>query len=202
MTDLKTDQEKAEEIKLWWKENGISVVAGVAIAIAAVFGWQQWQKHQSSTIEQASTLFNQTQKNFDDKVLTTIKNEHSSTPYASLASLAAAKHAAEQGNNELALSELNWVIDNTSDNNIKEVATIRLIRVQISAKQYDKAEQQLSQTYSTAYTPLIDELKGDLYHAQNKSKEAIDSYQRAILNSGGNPPRYLQMKLDSLGSGA
>ena len=202
MTDLKTDQEKAEEIKLWWKENGTSVIAGVAIAIAAVFGWQQWQKSQNSKIEQASSLFSQTQKNNDEKALITMKNEYGSTPYASLASLAAAKHAAEQGNNDLAISELSWVIDNTSDNNIKEVATIRLIRVQISAKQYDKAEQQLKQAYSTAYTSLIDELKGDLYNAQNKTKEATEAYQRALLNSDRNPPRYLQMKLDHLSTGA
>ena len=28
MTDFKTDEEKAEELKAWWKDNGTSVMAG------------------------------------------------------------------------------------------------------------------------------------------------------------------------------
>ena len=43
--DLKTDDEKAEELKAWWKENGTSVIAGVALTIGGMFGYQQWQQY-------------------------------------------------------------------------------------------------------------------------------------------------------------
>ena len=43
MTDFKTDEEKAEELKAWWKENGTSVMAGIALAVAALFGWEYWK---------------------------------------------------------------------------------------------------------------------------------------------------------------
>ena len=39
MNAYETDEEKVEAIKGWWKENGISVVGGLALGLAAVFGW-------------------------------------------------------------------------------------------------------------------------------------------------------------------
>ena len=45
----KTDDEQAEDLKAWWKENGISVIAGIALAIAALFAWEYWQKYQIKT---------------------------------------------------------------------------------------------------------------------------------------------------------
>lgn len=202
MTDLKTDEEKAEDIKRWWKENGTSVVTGVALAIAGVFGWQQWQAHKVEQAENASALFAQQQNAFSEAQLAEVKDSAGSTPYASLAALNAAKNAAKQGNNEQAISELQWVVDNTPDELIKEVATLQLARMEISTKQFDAAKARLNQTFSTAYATLVEELKGDLYFAQDQLKEAAAAYKQAIQLSGGNAPRYLQMKLDSIGEGA
>lgn len=206
MSELKTDQEKAEEIKRWWGENGTSIIIGVAIAIAGIFGWQQWKSHQKSSNEEASALYTKTNNTLDTKALETLKDDYSSTPYATLAALATAKHLAEKGEEEQAVKELNWIVDNTSDQNLKEIAQIRLIRLYISLKQADKASAQLDNTFSKAYISLINELKGDLFTMQNKPKKAAEAYQKAMLNNGntanGTPPRYLKMKLDNLNTGA
>ena len=42
MAELRTEEEQLEAIKRWWKENGTSLIAGVAIAAAGVFGWNAW----------------------------------------------------------------------------------------------------------------------------------------------------------------
>ena len=52
--ELKTDEERAEELKAWWRSNGTSVLAGIAIAIGGVFGWQQWQNYQQNESEAGS----------------------------------------------------------------------------------------------------------------------------------------------------
>lgn len=57
MVDLQTDEEKAEAIKKWWKENGIAVVTGVAIGLAAIFGWRGWMSYQEQRGQQASLAF-------------------------------------------------------------------------------------------------------------------------------------------------
>jgi predicted negative regulator of RcsB-dependent stress response len=206
MTELKTDQEKAEEIKKWWKENGTSVIAGVALAIAGIFGWQQWKNQQKSSSEEASQLYTKTSKNFDKESLSTLKRDHSSSPYTTLSALATAKYAAEKGDDALAITELNWVVNNTADQNLKEIAQIRLIRLYLSLQQPEKAAAQLANTFSKAYASLIDELKGDLLALQNKPKEAAKAYQKAILSNSNipnaTPPRYLKMKLDNLNTGA
>ncbi len=200
MTDLKTDAEKAEDIKQWWKENGTSVAAGVAIAIAGVFGWQQWQAHSVTQTEEASALFSQLNtenKKIDPAKLAQLK-EDSASPYASLGALYAAKQASNQGNEDQAKTELQWAIDNTSDALIKQVAQLQLVRLEISAKSYDNANAILNNTFDKAYSSLVNELKGDVFRAQNKIDDAVKAYNEAIQLSEGNPPRYLQMKLDSI----
>lgn len=57
MVDLQTDEEKAEAIKKWWKENGVAVVTGVAIGLAAIFGWRGWINYQEQRGQQASLVF-------------------------------------------------------------------------------------------------------------------------------------------------
>ncbi|MBK5967828.1 YfgM family protein, partial [Thiorhodovibrio winogradskyi] len=57
MVDLQTDEEKAEAIKKWWKENGVAVVTGVAIGLAAIFGWRGWTGYQEQRGQQASLAF-------------------------------------------------------------------------------------------------------------------------------------------------
>ena len=198
MTDLKTDQEKAEDLKRWWKENGTSVMLGVALAIGSVVGWQQWQAHQLAEAEEASSLFATQQKQADPATLAELKQKTSS-PYASLAALNAAKQDVEADKEDQAKAELQWTIDNTSDDLIKQVASLQLARLQISTKDFAAAKSLLNQSYSPAYSSLINELKGDLYLAQDQISDAASAYQQAIQSSTGNAPRYLQMKLDSLG---
>lgn len=205
MNELKTDTEKAEEIKRWWRENGISVIVGSALAVSAVLGWQKWQAYQVESAQSASAAYAQHIKKeagTTSKEFSALKEITSSSPYAALAALDAAKQASEQGDNKTAVTELKWAISKSSDKILVEVANIRLARVYIADKQYDSAKSTLNQSYSTAYASLIEELKGDLYRAQNKSKEAAKAYNTAIQLSKGQAPQYLQMKLDNIGEGA
>ncbi len=120
MDELKTDEEKAEEIKAWWRENGLSVVIGVGLALVGVFGWQQWQSHQLQKSEEASALFLQIENT--PTVVEKLQSDYASTPYASLAMLAKAKQSVEKGEDTVAIEALQWAIDNTSDTEVKDVA--------------------------------------------------------------------------------
>ena len=46
MAELLTEEEQVEQLKKWWKENGLSIVGGVVVGLALVFGWRSWQHHQ------------------------------------------------------------------------------------------------------------------------------------------------------------
>lgn len=202
----KTDEEQAEDIKAWWKENGISVIAGIALAIAALFAWEYWQKYQIKTMEGASSLYSSVQTTVDDAVaaknIQTLQTDYPKSPYAALASLETAKKHAEKGEYEPAITALRWAIDNTKDVDLKNVASVRLARVLTAAGKYDEALQLANQTYGASYESVLEELKGDIYSAQKKTEEARKAYERAILAAKNNSSELIKIKLDNLGKGA
>ena len=202
----KTDDEQAEDIKKWWKENGLSVAAGIALAIAALFGWEYWQKHQITQAESASTLYSEAQTATDDTIATLktqeLQDGYATSPYAALASLETAKKHAEKGEYEPAAAALNWVIANTKDVDLKNVASVRLARVQASAGKYEEALKLASRTYGASYESVLEEIKGDIYSAQNKIEDARKAYERAIVAAKNSSSELIKIKLDNLGKGA
>ena len=199
MTGLKTDEEKAEEIKEWWKENGTSVLTGVALAIAGVFGWQQWQAYQVTQAEEASALFSQLKEGkVIDKTSTIEKlvNDYATTPYATFALLEKAKVAKD---NKTAISALREAA-HSEQINLSRIAKLRLIRTLIADGQLDEASTLLKVSLPSAYTSLIEELKGDLHLAKKEFDQARQSYDRAILTAGRDSIKFLKMKRNNLGS--
>ena len=53
--------EQSELVQKWLRENGLSIVVGVAIGLVGIFGWQQWNKHQARNQMEASHLYQQAQ---------------------------------------------------------------------------------------------------------------------------------------------
>jgi predicted negative regulator of RcsB-dependent stress response len=202
----KTDDEQAEEIKNWWKENGVSVIAGIALAIAALFAWEYWQKYQITQMETASTLYTTTQTIADPAIATKnleqLQSEYAKSPYAALASLDTAKQQAEKGEYEPAIAALRWVIAHSQDPDLKNIASVRLARVLASTGQYDEALSLASQTYAASYESVLEEIKGDIYSAQNKVEDARKAYERAILAAKNGSNELIKIKLDNLGKGA
>lgn len=48
-----------ERAKVWWQEHGLAIVAGIAIGLSAVVGFNYWQNYQQTRAESASVLFEQ-----------------------------------------------------------------------------------------------------------------------------------------------
>ena len=125
MAELRTEEEQLEAIKRWWKENGTSLIAGVAIAAAGVFGWNTWQDYQANKAEAASMRYQQLldltgQDNSNEQarqrateLVGEITDEHGQTLYADLARLLNARLAVEAGDRSRARSALEAVIEDS-----------------------------------------------------------------------------------------
>lgn len=205
--DYKTDDEKVEELKAWWKENGTSVVAGVALAVAGLFGWEYWKDWKEATAAEASTLYTEVKQQVDsqsmDKAtsgIAKLQADYDSTPYAAIASLKEAQHYATQGQYDQAATALRWVIANSKEDSFKPLASLRLARVLLAMQQPDEAMKLVSQPYPQAYQSLLEELKGDIYTVKNQTAEARAAYDNAIRSSSGSY-EFIQMKRDNLGQG-
>ena len=42
MDENLTDNERVEQLKAWWRENGWFLIGGVALGALALFGWNQY----------------------------------------------------------------------------------------------------------------------------------------------------------------
>lgn len=204
MTDFLTDEEKAEQIKTWIKENGMSVAVGIAIAVSGLFGYRYWQDYQKTQAEAASTIYTEIQQGSinDDQIYSKaaqLKSDYASTPYASLASMIIAKQYALKGDNAKAIIELQWSADHATEKVNKDLAELRLARVLIADKQLDKASAILAKEFPSAYRSIIEELKGDIHLANGEIDKAKSSYDTALLSSQGAATDYLKMKRDDLG---
>lgn len=198
--ELKSDEEKAEELKAWWRTNGTSVLAGVALTVGGMFGWNYWQKHQVTQSEEASRIFSQLTKSGADAdaSLKKLNDEFSGTAYSSLAALTVAKTSCETGKTDQCIEQLRYASKSSQDA-VANIAKIRLARTLISTGKLDEASGLLSEKMPAAFASLITELKGDIFFANEDFAKAREAYDKAILSSGGQNIQGLQLKRDDLG---
>ena len=205
MTDLQTDDEKVEAIKKWWKANGVSVIAGVAIGLGSVFGWRAWVSHQNSVSQQASIAFEQVLASTAagaaesaEKQAEILIDEYPGTPYAMFADLATAKVRVAAGDLAGAVTALNAAIERAPDPGLAKLAALRLARVLIQSGETAKAADLIdSHDDGGPFAPEFAALRGDIAAAEGDIAAARTAYREAIDGGAGNT-RMLELKLQDL----
>ncbi|MGA7802508.1 MAG: tetratricopeptide repeat protein [Gammaproteobacteria bacterium] len=183
-----TDEEKVEAIRKWWTENGTTLITGVLLGLALLFGAKAWFAYQHKQSDQASNVYvqvmdalasNNSQAAMEaGEVLTT---KYSSSAYAVLATMALAKFKLEQGQNKAAQAELQWALQHADQHGVKQIVRLRLARVMVAEKDYAGAAGMLDEmkepgTFKAEY----EEVRGDLAMARNKPDEARKAYEQAL----------------------
>jgi predicted negative regulator of RcsB-dependent stress response len=202
------EQEQLEAIKSWWERYGnLITVAAIAclLTIAAFQGWRYYRHQQSLA---AVTLYEQLvqaeRANEHKKVrdiAVQITDKYARTPYAAMAALSAARASFESGDLAGSKTQLQWVIDNAREDELRDVARLRLAGVLLDEKKYDEALALVNAGHSPAFSGLYADLKGDILLAQGKPGEARGAYQQALDKSDARSPYrpMIQAKLDALG---
>jgi len=197
---MKSDEEKAEALKAWWRSNGISVVAGVGLTIAGMFGWNYYQEQKLTSAEGASKIFSQLNNDDADPtaIVEKLSNEYGNSVYTSLAALNAAKSSCEDNDTDACIDLLKTATESPQDS-VANIAKIRLARTLISAGKLDEAQSILSGKLPKAYESLISELNGDIHSAKKEFKLAREAYDKAIKSAGSQNTQLLEMKRNDLG---
>ncbi|WP_078084216.1 YfgM family protein [Microbulbifer mangrovi] len=216
MADHLTEEEQIETIKRWWKENGSGIVTGIVLALAAYFGWQWWQGKERGDAEAASNVYqgfveavSANEGKPDNKQLTTaqslareLKDDYAKRIYAAQASLQLAALAAEKNDLETAAKELQWVVDNSSDDALKLVAKRRLASVKAARGETNEALALLKGDVPPAFAALYAETRGDILVQQGDKDAARAAYQEAraqLLPEQAAGSRLLDLKIEGLG---
>ncbi|WP_136066542.1 YfgM family protein [Modicisalibacter radicis] len=214
MAELRSEEEQLDAIKRWWKSNGTSLIIGVVVAAAGVFGWKAWQSYQDSQAEAASAHYQQLialagqQQLGDDAIsqaddlVDTLVNEYSGTRYAELATLIQARLEIAAGDHAGASQALQQVIDGDADGYLKGLARLRLARIQLADDQPETALGTLEAGIPEGLAAQRAVTRGDALVALNREDDARDAYQQALtLSRESEQPVYgVQLKLDNLGA--
>lgn len=200
--EYRTDDEQIEAIKNWWDENGRSTLIMIALAVAAVFGWNQWQSSKQQANESASMLYQQildsmpqqgqqveqtaAQKATVVHLATQLKTEHDGSTYAHFAALHMAKLEVENDDLPAAREQLQWVLDNDpSDPALTSLARLRLARVVFSEEGAEQALALIDNVETGPYRADYAELRGDMYEDLGQLDQAEQQYGLAKEASGG-----------------
>lgn len=204
-----SEQQQVEEIKKWLHENGTSILVGLVIGVAAVFGWRAWNGHRHDTAQQASMAYTQMVNAYKagNTVIAMQQGDdiiahYGKTSYATFSALVLAGIKVEMGDTPAAIAHLKWVVGNAQQPELKQLAMLRLARLLLSENKLDESLKQVEAMDPTQYVAMRAELLGDLYRAKGDRAKARTAYQEALQALGKNAEGLhdsISMKLDAVG---
>ncbi|KZN41432.1 YfgM family protein [Pseudoalteromonas luteoviolacea] len=194
-----TEEQQAEAIKRFFKENGTPLIASAVLGLGGLYGWKVYNQNQITSAEASSEAYNQLIEGGEillksDAFLT----ENAGSNYTVLAAFVAAKEAVDAGELEQAASKLTFIADNVKSPELKATALLRLARVQLAQSKHDDALATLGKSIPASFAAQVAEIKGDVYLSKGDQVKAREQYQKAIDADGANNNALLQIKLDDL----
>ena len=201
------EQERIDGLKSWWDVYGTLVIIILAIFVAGVSGTQAWKYYQKQQADQTVELFNSLQvidesgdsgKTKDAARLLT--NGFPDSGYASRAALISARASIDEKDIKSAKEPLQWMLLNSEESELKDVARLRLAGLLLDEKKHDEALKLLENKHSESFDSLYADLKGDIYTDKGSTSEARAAYKMAMNKTEKKETRYkiIQMKLDAL----
>lgn len=201
------EQQELDNFKYFWKSTGRWLFALLIAAALGYLGYTMYKSHKASQSQEAAEVLakivdkmqakaSQAEVNAD---LTNLQQNYPDSIAAAQATLMAAATEYDARRYDVAEGHLNWVLKNQKAPLVQALAAQRLGIVLLQQKKYDAAIAALNTKVEADFEPLLLEAKGDVYAAQNKNKEAAQSYQQALekLPKDAIERELLQMKLDS-----
>ncbi|MBC7803100.1 MAG: tetratricopeptide repeat protein [Candidatus Parcubacteria bacterium] len=203
------EQEQLASVKGWWHDNGTRVLIAVTLVAIAAAGWQSWRIWQSNQGQQAATQYEALLKaaqGGDAKALRdaggTLVESYPRTLYASMGALVAARFHVERDDPKNAKVQLQWVVERSSSEELREIARLRLAAVLLDEKAYDEALALLGAKHAAPLAGQYAALKGDVLVARNQAAEARVAYRLALDKSDAKSAAFrssVQLRLDALG---
>ena len=202
------EQQELDNFKYFWKSTGRWLFALLIAAALGYLGYTMYKSHKASQSQEAAEVLakivdkmqakaSQAEVNAD---LTNLQQNYPDSIAAAQATLMAAATEYDARRYDVAEGHLNWVLKNQKAPLVQALAAQRLGIVLLQQKKYDAAINVLNTQVEADFEPLMLETKGDVYVAQNKTKEAVQSYEAALskMPQTAVGRELLQMKIDSL----
>jgi len=108
----------------------------------------------------------------------------------------------DEGQMDKAAAPLTQVMNESKDSELRQIARLRLARVQIGQGKADEAIKTLSEPMSAAFSARYHDVRGDAYYAKKDLPAARTEYQAALAAAAtsGMNPALLELKIQDLGA--
>lgn len=176
----RTDEEMGELVRAWLQRYGLTILAGIVIAIAILSGSQWWHNHQlaargevtaqllamndavaAGDVAQAKALYSR----FDDN--------------SEAQALAALLMASLDGDDGQATAYLETAT-HSNDPLVAQTAHWQLAQAQIGAGDYAAAQHSLQALKGSAYENQIALLHAVIAQQEGNDQQAMDAYEKAL----------------------
>ncbi len=210
MDELLTDQQQADVVRNWLRENGWVILAGLVLGLGGLFGVNEWRDYQASRAGLASQVYDELVAAVLDsrpvraaELESQLVAEFSGSPYVDQGRLAMAKLHMDRNEAEEAAGYLQRLVADTDDEGMRRIASLRLARVRVQQQKYDEAIAVLERIdENSAFAGRYHEVRGDAYYAKGETDNARREYEAALsrVQSETLNRALVQVKLDSLGA--
>lgn len=186
MEDFSSESEQWDAVKRWLRENGLWIVGGIALGVAALAGWRLWEERRERIALEASASYEQAiealSRNDRTRALTLfdqLRTDHGRSPYADQGDLLAARLHVEAREFDKAAARLRGVMDGSPDKELRAVARGRLARLLLEQGKADEALALLPADTKSAFAPRYAEIRGDALLAKGDQAGALAAYRSA-----------------------
>jgi predicted negative regulator of RcsB-dependent stress response len=204
--DLQSEKEQIEEMRAWWVEYRLYIIAGVLVAIGMLVGVNQYKANKLAAEVEASELFESLAGSvFDgdldeaEQVASELSSNYANTAYAAQSKLAMARLYMDKNRDQDAADVLTDLIAMRGNRALRNVGRLRLARILLYQDKAQDVVDLLADQDSTAFAGLYAEMRGDAYTALGQVADAGDAYRIALADTSQTVNRGLvQMKLIDL----
>lgn len=206
--DQYDEHEQGERVRTWLRNNGSSLISGIAIGLALLFGWQWWQgradvsRHEAAAEYHAFTTAIEAGE--DDKAAahaTVLREQYPELPFAALAALQRASSLHAAGKSADALAVLAEVSGEKVDPALVALAKVRAARILVGDGKPEDALAKLDAAAEQAYPAIAAEIRGDAELALGRRDAARAAYEKALASLDVAAPTraMLELKLTDAG---
>lgn len=202
------EYEQGERVRAWLRNNGSSLIGGIAIGLGLLAGWQWWQGQAAGEKHQAAIEFHAFSKALeageDAKAqahLTALQTQHPELPFATLAALRRASTLHAAGKDDEALKALDSVAGDKVDPALIALAHLRAARLLVEAGKAEDALKRLDADVEKTFPAMSAEVRGDAEMALGRRDAARAAYEKALASMDVAAPTraMVEMKLTDAG---